>query len=344
MANPPRIRLIATGGTIATTVDPATGHSAPRLSASEIAALAPDVDLEIDAESLGAQPSWALDPPAMVAIATRARDAAREPNCSGVVVTHGTTTLEYTAFLADALLDVATPVVLTGAMRRADEPHADGPRNLRDAITLAASDLARDRGALVVFHGRVLAASRTWKARRADDDAFLDTTGDVGRVQGDAVEIDGSSDRYGPFLGSLDRAVAFIKVLPGMGPYALRLLPETTTGLVVEALPGAGGIPPAMQRDLIALAGRCPVVIAPRAPSGRLPSKPTGGTGEPLADAPFLSCGPLTAEQAWLLLMLILGENAQPEAARARFEHELFGRPGPGTAEPAGVVHYPDGG
>jgi L-asparaginase len=325
MANSPRVKLIATGGTIATTVD-SSGHSAPRLSASDLIALAQGLGVDIEAESMRAQPSWALDPGAMVAIAERARDAARQPGWSGVVITHGTTTLEYTAFLSDALLDVATPVVLTGAMRRADDPEADGPANLRDAITVAASDVARDRGALVVFHRRVLAASRVWKARRTDDDAFLDTVGDVGRVKGGQVEMNGSSDRYGPFRGALDTDVAFIKVVPGVGATLLRSLPETTSGLVVEALPGAGGIPPYMQRDLIALAGRLPVVIAPRAPSGRVPRKPSGGTGAPLAGAPFLSCGPLTAEHAWLLLMLVLGETRDRETTRARFEHELFGR------------------
>jgi L-asparaginase len=327
MANPPRVRLIATGGTIATTFDSSSGHTAPRLSADEIAALASELEAEIDAESLGTQPSWALDPPAMVEIARHARDAARKPGVDGVVVTHGTTTLEYTAFLADAILNTATPVVLTGAMRQADSPQADGPRNLRDAINVAKSAAARDRGALVVFHGRVIAGSRAWKARRLDDDAFLDTVGDVGTVDGDVVQITGSADRYGPFTGTLESQVGLVKVVPGMDPSVIRQLPTETAGLVVETLPGAGGIPPAMQRDLIVLAEQLPVVIAPRAPFGRLPRKPTGGTGEPLRDAPLLSCGPLTAEQAWLLLMLVLGENSEPAAARARFDHELFGRP-----------------
>lgn len=325
MANPPRVKLIATGGTIASTVDP-SGRSAPRLSASDVVALLPDLGVDVDSESMGAQASWALDPPAMVAIAERARDAARQPGCSGVVVTHGTTTLEYTAFLADALLDVATPVVLTGAMRRADDPDTDGPGNLRDAIAVAASDVARDRGALVVFHGRVIAGSRAWKAHRLDDDAFLDTVGDVGSVDGGVVHITGSADRYGPFTGALERHVGLVKVVPGMDPSAIRQLPTETAGLVVEALPGAGGIPPAMQRDLIAIAEQLPVVIAPRSPFGRLPPKPSGGTGEPLGDASLLSCGSLTAEQAWLLLMLVLGENREPAEARARYRHELFGR------------------
>jgi L-asparaginase/Glu-tRNA(Gln) amidotransferase subunit D len=116
-----------------------------------------------------------------------------------------------------------------------------------------------------------------------------------------------------------------------MNADVIRRMPSSIPGLVVEALPGAGGIPPAMQRELSALAGHVPVVIAPRAPIGTLPRTPTGGTGEPLASSPFLSCGPLTAEQAWLLLMLVLGETTDPAAARARFEREVSGVEPPAT-------------
>jgi L-asparaginase/Glu-tRNA(Gln) amidotransferase subunit D len=129
-----------------------------------------------------------------------------------------------------------------------------------------------------------------------------------------------------------------------MGGEMLRLLPDTTAGLVVEALPGAGGIPPGMLLALVDVARRLPVVIAPRAPFGRLPPNPTGGTGEPLADAPFLSCGPLTAEQAWLLLMLVLGEHPDTDAARARFENELFGRAAASAAPAAQPADRQDGG
>ena len=305
---------------------PASGKALPGCRPSEVAALASSLDAEIEAESFGSHPSWMLDPPSMAAIALRARDAAREPGVRGVVVTHGTTTLEYTAFLADAVLDVATPIVLTGAMRRADDPHPDGPRNLRDAVSVATSDAARDRGALVVFHGRVIAGSSAWKARRVDEDAFLGTVGDVGQVHDGVVEIDRASDRYGPFMGELDTNVAFIKVVPGMGPEMLRLLPKQTAGLVVEALPGAGGIPPEMQHALVDIAARLLVVIAPRAPFGRIPPKPTGGTGEPLGRAPFLSCGPLTAEQAWLLLMLVLGEHPGPDSCAGPFRERTVAR------------------
>src|SRR3954452_15041539 len=137
-----RLWLLTTGGTISTTVDRETGHSSPTLGADQLRRLvaATPGGFELRTATIDARPSWALSPAEMTAIARRARDLAREPETRGVVVTHGTTTLEYTAFLADALLDGDTPVVLTGSMRKADHPDADGPRNLADALTVAASD------------------------------------------------------------------------------------------------------------------------------------------------------------------------------------------------------------
>src|SRR4051812_27688549 len=163
-----RLWLLTTGGTISTTVNRATGRSAPTLGPDALGELVerqhPGIELRADA--IDARPSWALSPPEMLSIALRARDLARDPETRGVVLTHGTTTLEYTAFLVDAVLDVDTPVVLTGSMRKADHPDADGPGNLADAMAVAASDAARGNGALVVFAGRVIAAGRAWKSRR----------------------------------------------------------------------------------------------------------------------------------------------------------------------------------
>ena len=313
------VALLTTGGTVSTTTDP-RGRTAPTLGTAELAALISMPGITLRPRELSKAPSWTLDPATMAHIAVAARDAARDPTIDGVVLSHGTSTLEYSAFLCDLVLDVPTPVVLTGAMRRSDEEGADGPRNLADAVAVASSDRARGLGALVVFGGHIIAARRAWKAHRVDRTAFIALDGDVGRVAAGRVEIDRPTARGPIFSGALDTLVGFVKVVPGAGGGAIEIAAGSYPhGLVVEGLPGAGGIPPGMLDAVRLAAARMPVVIASRAPFGRLPQVPTGGTGEPLRDAVLLSAGDLTAEQAWLLLMATLGDGGTRDEVSRRF-------------------------
>jgi L-asparaginase len=314
------VALLTTGGTVSTTTDVATGRSAPTLGPHELTALARLLGIRVVPRELSRVPSWTLDPPAIAGIALAARDAARDPAVVGVVVTHGTTTLEYSAFFTDLVLDVPTPVVFTGAMRRADDPEADGAANLRDAIHVAAAPEARGLGALVVFAGHVIPARRAWKARRVDPDAFVALDGDLGRVGAAGVEIVRRPTRRASFSGRLDPRVGFVKAVPGAdGRMIEAVLAADVRGLVIEGLPGVGGIPPGMREAVVAAAARMPVVLASRAPFGRLPTVPTGGTGEPLREADLLSAGDLTAEGAWLLLMAALGEGGTDDDVKRRF-------------------------
>jgi L-asparaginase len=307
------VRVLATGGTIATTTDPETGRSAPTLGA-DVAALAAVDGVDLSVEVIASRPSWSLDPVDMARIASRAVDAGLEGSVDGVVVTHGTTTLEYTAFLTDLFVQGEVPVVLTGAMRRADDPAPDGPKNLRDAIAVAASTEARGHGALVVFAGRIIAGRHAWKANRSQPDAFVDLSGaPLGTVSDGLVSMAGRPEPRHAFTPTIEPHVAFVKLVPGSNGGLIDVaLDSDAAGLVVEALPGAGGVPTQALASLKAAADRVPVVIASRAPFGVQQPVPTGGTGEPLKGTPFLSAGGLSAEAAWLLLMVILGQGRNP--------------------------------
>jgi L-asparaginase len=316
----PRVDLLTTGGTVATKMDELAGRSQPMLDAARISRLAavPDVDLRV--REVSREASWRLDPAQMMEIAKVARDAAHDASTDGVVVAHGTTTLEYTAFLADLTLDGSTPVVFTGAMRRADDAAPDGPRNLRDGVMVAASAETRGLGSLVVFAGRIMAARTAWKAQRQALDAFVDLAGDVGRIEGGEVTILRRPPRRTPLAAELSADVALIKAVPGNdGRSIAGLMSGGIRGLVVEGLPGVGGIPPGMHAELEAAARTIPVVVASRAPYGQLPDVVSGGTGEPLAGLGLISAGDLTAEHAWLLLMVILGQRTDLEDVRTAF-------------------------
>jgi L-asparaginase len=316
------IAMLTTGGTIATTTDPSTRRSSPTLG-SGVADLVDIEGIDVTVEEVSSVPSWRLEPADMARIALRAATVAEMPGVDGVVVTHGTTTLEYTAFLAHLVLRSDAPVVLTGAMRRADDPEPDGPANLRDAVLVASAPEARGLGALVVFAGRILGAGRAWKAGRSGQDAFVDLSGrDVGLVRDGVVEIGDRPVRPRPFSGRLETRVQLVKLVPGADGATIQAAAATgARGLVVEALPGSGGVPPAAIDALKEVASRIPVVIASRAPFGNQPGTSTGGTGEPLAGMPLLSAGSLSAEQAWILLMLVLGESQEAgDATRERFD------------------------
>lgn len=315
----PRVKLITTGGTIATVKDPITGRTRPARSGNELlASLTAEwtettPGLDIDAEDFTLVPSWALTPKDMQRIALHARDTARSGSVAGVVVTHGTQTLEYTAFLTDLFLDGALPVVFTGAMRHADADRPDGPGNLRHALEVAASEDSRSRGVMVCFAGRVMPARAVWKWSRSEPDAYRATS---------------NQRRTTPrrtFSGAMETAVAMVKVYPGdRGEALLALAVDGTRGIVIEGLPGQAGLPPSMHDAVKRSLERMPIVLSSRAPSGVLGADPTGGTGEPLKGLGLISAGELTTEKAWLLLMVALAESSGRDELAAIFQEVAF--------------------
>jgi L-asparaginase len=259
----------------------------------------------------------------MVEVAREVERAAE--GSDAVIVTHGTSTLEMTAFVTDVLLETSVPVVFTGAMKRADERGADGPRNLRDSVMVACSEDSRGRGVLVVFGGSIFTARGAWKWHKTASKAFLGVDGRVGKVSGDRAvfyrkkEIGALAKR---FSGSVETGVSLFKVYPGADGLAVRsCISGGTRGVVVEGFAGSGGVPEDVQKVLQeAVMGGLPVVLTSRAPAGRLPTAVTGGTGEPLQGIGLISGGGLSTEKALLLMMLALGDGMDSDGVRRVFE------------------------
>lgn len=174
-----KIVVLGTGGTIAGRAASAqdnVGYVAGQVGVADLlGSVEVPPECEVRAEQLAQLDSKDMDFAVWRRLAERCTECLRDPLVAGIVITHGTDTMEETAFLLHEVLDACKPVVLTGAMRPATSAQADGPTNLRDALAVAACGA---QGVCVVFAGEVHAAPDVYKAHTYRVDAF--SSGDAG--------------------------------------------------------------------------------------------------------------------------------------------------------------------
>jgi L-asparaginase len=265
-----------------------------------------------------------MTPPRMLELSRRIEEELRDPIVTGVVVTHGTDTLEETAFLVDLVSSSAKPVVFVGAMRNSSELGWDGPANLRSAVRVAAHPDVRDLGALVVLNDRVLSAADAAKTNTEALDTFQARDfGALGLVDRDRVLILGRRpQREHISTARIEEHVEIVKLSAGSDGRFIRFAVETgVRGLVLEGL-GRGNVPVTALDDVeSALRAGLPVVLTSRCPSGRiLDTYAYPGAGRPLRRQGAILGGFLPSHKARIKLMLLLGANASPERIRASFE------------------------
>jgi L-asparaginase len=317
---PERVVVVSTGGTIAMRPDPATGKLVPAVSGDELVEMlawpeAPPLELD----DFARVPSF--DMHGELALSLARRVLTHSAQRVGVVVTHGTDTMEETVYMVDRLLpEDAGPVVLTGAQRGADERDADGPRNLRDAITVAASEQASHRGALIVFGGEIHAAREARKVHTSAPRAFGSPGyGPVGHVDAGKVGFRRRPDRRPP-LPVPDRLapVDLIRLYAGSDARFLRASVDSGAEAIVLEGTGRGNANEQVVEGVReAVAGGVAVVVCSRAAAGRVEPVYGRGGGRDLADAGALFAGDLAGPKARVLLQLALGAGIDPEAALA---------------------------
>jgi L-asparaginase len=190
----PRIAVIGTGGTIAGAAASAartTGYQAGALSVSHLLEAVPALGAiaRIDGEQLASIDSKDMSVELWVELSRRLDTLLASDTIDGAVVTHGTDTLEETAYFLHLTLKSAKPVVLTAAMRPATALSADGPMNLLNAVTVAAAPASHGRGVLVAFANRIHSARDVTKTSTFSVDAFESPeSGPLGWVQDGQVE------------------------------------------------------------------------------------------------------------------------------------------------------------
>jgi L-asparaginase len=322
------VRILTTGGTIASLPDPETGAKRPAVSGEELVASVPGLDqvTQVEVEEVASQSSWNLTPTDMLTVSRRAGEALAGPDVDGVVVTHGTDTLEETAFLTDVTLRSDGPVVFVGAMRSPDELSADGPRNLLNAVRVAAAPEARGAGAVVAMNDEIHAARWVRKLDSALASAFRSPRrGPIGRVTPSSLDLPWVPPR-GHVVDppeELTREVAIVSAYPGLPAAAIDAVIDSTgaAGLVLEGT-GSGNIPgSAVAGVRRAVEAGLAVVIATRVPGGaRGSGYGSPGGGAELRELGAVGAGPLSAGKARLLLMTLLARGASQAEAGREFE------------------------
>lgn len=317
-----KVILVATGGTIASRYNPASGDVIVANHANDLAAgLSQTVkDVVVQVVDLMNINSYQMGLPDALLIVQAVQQALADSSVVGVVVTHGTDTLEETSFLADLLMTGDAPVVFTGAQRSADDPHTDGPVNVRDAVRVAASTQARALGALVVFDGEIHAARWATKVHTCALHAF-DSPGHgrLGYVDGDRVVVDVRPKRHEPMaVSNIHPAVDLIRLAMGADARFIDCaLAAGTEGIVLEAF-GRGNATEAVLGGVgRAVAAGVPVMLVSRCGQGRV--QPvygiSGGAG--LARAGALFAGDMPGSKARVLLAALLAQGLDGPALQA---------------------------
>ncbi|TFW03171.1 asparaginase [Oxalobacteraceae bacterium OM1] len=326
-----RVLLISTGGTITMTsgasgASGAAGGITPTLTGEDLVRAVPELAGRATLEVV----SFSMVPGASLTLGDLVRlaeliDTRMEDGFAGAVVVQGTDTIEETAFVLDTLVQSNRPVVVTGAMRGASAPGADGPANLLAAVTVASSAAAVGIGAVAVLNDEIHAGSRVHKSHTALPSAFTSPGfGPVGRV------IEGSVHRYAslPRIGALarpasvdDTAVALLTVPLGDDGRMLAALPGLGyRGVVIDAM-GAGHLPAHFAEKVEQLAAVMPVVLSTRVASGPVFQRTYGfkGSEMDLIARGAIPGGYLNGGKACLLLRLLIANGLTGDALRAAY-------------------------
>jgi L-asparaginase len=319
------IHLLFTGGTISMRRDQTAGGNVPTHGGEALVGFTQGLEQigPYRIEDWAMLPACHLGPDRLWALRERVRMIAESGEVQGIVITHGTDTLEETAYLLDRTLDPAIPVAITGAMRTSSDAGWDGPRNLLDAAAVAISDQSVGRGVMVAFHGKVFAGRTAVKTHATDTDAFsAPHTGPIARVEKGCVVYDGQ--RGGSPLGGwaagqqmplnpagLSARVALISVAVGDDGRMLDLARPAHDGVVVVAF-GSGNLPPGAVPAIARWIDQGkPVVLATRCPRGMVtPLYAFEGGGARLLAMGVIPAGPRVPSQAWMELMISLSAGA----------------------------------
>ncbi|KZE38076.1 L-asparaginase [Bhargavaea cecembensis] len=316
--------LLHTGGTISMTTDERgavrPGMSNPLLGEISKLGMADGI---IEAEAFNL-PSPHITPAHMLELKKLIVRSLSEQHADGVVITHGTDTLEETAYFLDLTLDLEIPVVLTGAMRSADEIGSDGVHNVLSAIRVASDEGSRGKGVLVVLNDEIHTAQNVTKTHTSNVSTFQSPQyGPIGLVTNGHVHY-----HHAPLLRTrfdvdeLGGRVALLKVYAGMdSEFLFHAADAGYEGIVLEGL-GQGNVPPSLMPGLRRLLeDEIPVVLVSRCFNGiAQPVYGYEGGGRMLQEEGVIFAHGLSGQKARIQLLLALSAGIGPKQISGSFK------------------------
>jgi L-asparaginase len=311
----PIVAVVGTGGTIASKYDAALGGHTSAASAQDLVSAMPEISRVAELRTFEHSNinSALMDTATAFGLRDTIRRVLGDEAIAGIVVTHGTATLEETAYLLDLTIDSDKPIVVTGAQRNFDEPDADGPRNLLYAVMVASSPEGRGRGVMVALGGEIHAARDAMKVNTERLTCFASRdSGPIGMVTKHSVTFIGTPGlRVHIDVDRIEDHVQLIRMAQGANDLLLRAcIRERVAGIVVEATAGGNVNEPFYCAICDALEAEIPVVVATRLTSGAPhPGKGYRGSFQSLLAKGAIGAGYLSGLKARILLMVALAQT-----------------------------------
>ena len=317
-----KIKLITTCGLIAQKYSYAKRGSIPTTTVNELVNSVPAIrDIaDVSISEFCNVESVYMTPQMMFDLAMYAWKVLKDPEIAGVVIVHGTDTVEESAFMLDLLIDSDKPIVITGAQKPPWDLSPDGPANLADAIRVAASESSRTRGTLVLFNGNIFSAREASKVNASDVDCIASPYGPMGKViSNEVVYLRPREKRYIMDSTGLAPNVYLIKLAAGMDGLFLRIAATgKVDGVVVEGF-GPGNLNEDNLKAMrTAVAQKIPVVVVSRCGAGFVDRNLV--VYSDLIGNGVISGGDLTGPKARILLMLALNRTTDAKDIQTYFD------------------------
>ncbi len=325
----PLVKVLSTGGTIASRFDPVQKGFVPALSGEQLVEAVPEIKTiaRVEIEAVANIGSSDMTPEIWLKLARRANEVLAESGVAGVVVTHGTDTIEETAYFLDLTVTDEKPVILVGAQRAASIKDTDGPRNLMNAIRVAISAEARGKGAVIVMNGEINAAREVTKTSTLDVGTFQSLEfGKLGYVGDDGVRFYRAPLRRQTIPLPPTARLGRIEIVPHYAGADGRLIRGLTSeggcdGLVIAGA-GLGHVSGTMFDAIEQVRAKdIPVVVSTRVYTGRTqPLYATKGSGVSLVKIGCVLADNLSPQKARVLLMVAMTRTKDPKELAKYFD------------------------